>query len=363
MKITDVEATIHEIPVDVPLLEDPVAWKIVVVEVDTDTDVTGYGLTALPQVFGIAPFVNREIAPLLEGRNPLETERLWQLLREELNPRDQTGVWSSAVSAIDIALWDINGTHLDEPVWRLLGGARDTVPTYVTFGLLRYDVDQLTQMAEQFVSDGHRRLKMKVGIDDASNPAEDARRINAVREAVDDDVDVMIDANYGFALETALELCNRIDASDITWFEEPLYGNDATLLAELRERTRIPLAAGQNEGHRFRHRDLLVGDAIDISQPNVCHVGGYTEARKVAALADSFNRRIANGAGWPHHNMHLHAGVPNGWLVEFHYVAWKIGETIYDDPPAPVDGTVTLPDTPGLGLEPQHDVLDEYEIT
>lgn len=362
MEITDITATIHRVPIELPLLDHRAEWEIVFVRVETDAGPTGYGLTAMPQVFGIRAFVEREIAPLLAGEDPIETEYLWRRMQRQLNPRMQTGVWSSAVSAVDIALWDIKGKHTGEPVWRLLGGARDTVPTYVTFGLKDYDIDQLSELASDFVAQGEHRLKMKVGINDAADPREDARRVEAVREAVGDDIDLMIDANYEFSVETALRLCRQIEQYDVTWFEEPVYGNDVNLLAELRRRTDIPIAAGQNEGHRIKHRELIENGAVDISQLNVCHVGGYTEGKRVASTAHSFNRRIANGAGWPHHNMHLHAGVSNGWLVEFHHIPWQIGETIYQEPPEPVDGEVQLKTDPGLGLEPDWEALDRYEV-
>src|SRR5690606_9793911 len=148
-----------------------------------------------------------------------------------------------------------------------------------------------------------------------------------------------------------------------TWFEEPVYGNDAQLLADLRSRTTIPIAAGQNEGHLFRHRQLLQAGAVDIIQPNVCYVGGYTQGQKVAGMAQAFNVPIANGGGWPHHNMHLQAGMSNGWRVEFHYLMWKVGEIIYKNPPAPSRGYVTLSEEPGLGLEPNWDGLREYQET
>jgi L-alanine-DL-glutamate epimerase-like enolase superfamily enzyme len=134
-------------------------------------------------------------------------------------------------------------------------------------------------------------------------------------------------------------------------------GNDARLLATLRRQTRIPLAAGRNEGHKWRHRELLVHEAVDVLQPNVVCVGGFTEAVKVAALAQAWNVPIANGGGWPHLNMHLIAGVANGWRVEFHLLMWRAGEAIFRDPPRPEGRRVTLSDRPGLGLEPNLDVL------
>ena len=360
MQITDIRASVHRIPVEMPLLKDKIWTPIVFVAVETDQGINGYGLTRAAQRFGAREFINREAAPFLRGKNPVETERIWQQLYLTFNARGQTGMWSSAVSAIDIALWDIKGKYYEEPVWRLLGGAQNPVPAYVTFGLKQYSKEQLVEVAKSFVSQGEHRLKMVVAVDPES-PRADAERVGAVREAVGDKVELMIDANYLFSFNRALELCKLVEPYRITWFEEPLYQNDAHLLADLRRHTSIPIAAGQNEGHRYRHRELIVNRAVDIVQPNVCSVGGYTEAVKVAAMAQAFNLPIANGGGWPHHNMHLHAAMANGWRVEFHVDMWKVGEVIYQNPPAPSQGRVTLTETPGLGLEPRLEALKEYE--
>ena len=362
MKITDVKATLHKIPIEAPLLKEKIWTPIVFTTVETDQGVTGYGLTRAAQRHGAKEFINREAAPFLRGKNPLETERVWQQLYKQFNPRGQTGMWSSAVSAIDIALWDIKGKHYQEPVWRLLGGAQNPVPAYVTFGLRNYNVEQLAEVAKQFVAEGQDKLKMVVAVE-PENPRTDAERVRAVREAVGEKIELMIDANYLFSFNRALELCKLVEPYQITWFEEPVYQNDAHLLADLRRHTSIPIAAGQNEGHRFRHRELIVNHAVDIVQPNVCSVGGYTEAVKVAAMAQAFNLPIANGGGWPHHNMHLHAAMSNGWRVEFHLDMWKVGEVIYKNPPAPERGWVTIPEKPGLGLDPRWEALKEYEET
>jgi L-rhamnonate dehydratase len=348
------------VPVEVPLLKEPIVTSVLFVTVETDTGITGYGLTRGSQRFAMKEFINREAGPFLKDKNPLETERVWNQLLKQFNARVQTGMWSSAVSAIDIALWDIKGKYYKEPVWRLLGGAQNPVQAYVTFGLRHYTKEQLIEVAKQLVKQGETRLKMVVAVD-PENPRIDAERVKAVRKAVGDEVELMIDANYMFSFNRALELCKLLEPYHITWFEEPVYQNDALLLADLRRHTSIPIAAGQNEGHRFRHRELIANHAVDIAQPNVCSVGGYTEAVKVAALAQAFNLPIANGGGWPHHNMHLQAAMANGWRVEFHFEMWGVGDKIYKEPPAPVNGWVTLLDTPGLGLEPRFDALKEFE--
>jgi len=361
MRITDVSATAYEIPVQLPLLDAPEDTALVLTRVETANGVVGYGETGYLNPRATADFVNNEIADAIIGMDPRHTERIWDTLYEEFNPRAQTGVWSTAVSAVDVALWDVKGKHYDEPVWRLLGGARSEVPAYVTFGFAEYDVEQLRTLAESLVDDGAERLKMVVAATEDATPQSDAERVRAVRDAAGEDVELMIDANYGYSLEEALELCNRVEDQHIAWFEEPVYGNDVDLLSSLRERTRIPIAAGQNEGHLFRHRALLEGDAVDISHPNVCFVGGFTEGRRVAALAKSNHVRVANGGGWPFHNMHLQGGVSNGHRVEFHLAVWEANKRIYESVPEPENGAVSLPEDPGLGLQPDEEALSELD--
>ncbi|MBL8381519.1 MAG: mandelate racemase/muconate lactonizing enzyme family protein, partial [Burkholderiales bacterium] len=181
---------------------------------------------------------------------------------------------------------------------------------------------------------------------------EDIRRVAAVRDAVGPDVQLYVDANCGLDLFHAARLAQAIEDMDITFFEEPITQNDVPSMAELRRRTRIPLAAGQNEGLAFRFRDLLVHRAADVLQPNVTISGGYSQCVKIAGMAQAFNVPIDNGGAWPFHNMHLHAGLANGGLVEYHYVAVLVLKQIFDGLPEPADGWLDLPDTPGLGFAP-----------
>ena len=361
MRITTVQASCHDVRVSVPLLEQPLHREVVFVRVATDEGITGFGMTGGHQRFGTREFINREVGPFLAGKDPLETERRWHEMMWAFNQRGNTGVVSFAMSAVDVAMWDIKGKLLNQPVWRLLGGYSATVPAYATFGLLEYSREQLVEAARLKVKEGNDKLKMVVAIDGAQNVAEDAARVALVREAVGDAVELMVDANHLFPYLQAKELARRIEPYHITWFEEPVLQNDVRLLADLRRATSIPIAAGQQEGHRWRHRELILGGAVDIVQPNVLYVGGYTEALKVAHLAQAFQLPIANGGGWPHHNAHLMAAVANGWRVEFHLLMQLTGEALFQDPPKPENGWVTLPERPGLGLEPNEAGLKEFE--
>jgi len=302
------------------------------------------------------------------GDDPLLNERIWKKLYWIMMPRGQTGYAAHALAAVDLALWDVKGKALNLPVWKLLGGARDRVPVYATFGFGFFDREQLAAAAKAWVKQGFHRLKMTVASDalrhSESRPLiaairEDARRVQAVREAVGPETEIFVDANCNLDLYHAAKLAEMIKPFNISFFEEPITQNDALAMAQLRRASGIPLACGQNEGLMFRFRDLLLNQSIDYAQPNVCITGGYTQCLKIAALAESFNVSVANGGAWSYHNMHLQAGLANGGLVEMHYLADELYKQIYRGLPVPKDGWLTLPDAPGLGFEPDHDAIRE----
>jgi L-alanine-DL-glutamate epimerase-like enolase superfamily enzyme len=156
----------------------------------------------------------------------------------------------------------------------------------------------------------------------------------------------------------ALRLCKLCEPLNVVFFEEPVPLNDPHLLAELRRQTAVPLAANPS-GYRWTYRELLTQDAADFVQPNVTQIG-VTEAWKIAEMAQAFNRQIANGNGGGPHNLHLQAGVANGWGVEFHYHNWMLYQAVFQHVPAPRNGWVTAPAAPGFGLDPRPEVVQEY---
>jgi len=370
MKIARVTATPLNVPLHVTLLglDKKTSLACCHVEVETDTGIVGHGFTAITEEDVVAQIVNGVIAPNILGDDPLLHERVWEKLYWTLMPRGQTGYAAHALAAVDLALWDIKGKALNLPVWKLLGGARERVPVYATFGFGFFDREQLAAAAKEWVTQGFRRLKMTVAGEALRHKdtrpvmeaiREDARRVQAVREAVGPDVEIFIDANCNLDLYHAKKLAQMIGPFNISFFEEPITQNDALAMAQLRRATGMALACGQNEGLLFRFRDLLGHEAIDYAQPNVCITGGYTQCLKIAGLAASYNVSVANGGAWSFHNMHLQAGVANGSLVEHHYLAVELCRQIYRDLPAPKDGWLTLPDKPGLGFEPDHEAIRE----
>jgi L-alanine-DL-glutamate epimerase-like enolase superfamily enzyme len=337
--------------------------------VETDEGITGYGITQGQMRFSTREFINRELAPFLKGKNPLDTERIWNKdAYEELDVA--AGVMSNSAivrwgfGAVDIALWDIKGKYFGQPIFRLIGGGRNPIPAYVTYGFLVYRSEELVEVTRQLVQIGQKNLKIQVGFGPRieRNVAEDEARVRAVRETLGEEGMLMVDGGDRFNFIQAKELAHRIEPYHISWFEAPTFHKgDHRPLAALRQCTSIPIAAGGPfPGRRWLHREFMLNKAIDIVQPNVFHVGGYTEAIKIAHMAQAFGLPIANGGGQPHHNMHLIAGVTNGWLVEFHYGNMLRDEAIYVNPPRFDKGWLTLPEKPGLGLEPNHDALKEY---
>ena len=371
MKIASVRATPLNLPVTVGVAgrTKSTSLSLCLVDIELDDGRIGTGMTAITEEEVIGAIVNDIAAHALVGMDPLRHEQIWDKLYWLLTPRGQSGYASHAIAAIDLALWDLKGRILGQPCWRLMGGAREQVPVYATFGFAFFERDELAEAARSWVERGFKRLKMTVGhhgLQRRDEPraladviAEDVKRIEAVRTAVGPDVQLYIDANCSLDYFHAAALAQRIEDLGITFFEEPVSQNDIPNLVKLRARTRIPLAAGQNEGLASRFRDMLVAQAVDVVQPNACISGGYTQCLRIAGMAAAFNTHYANGGAWPHHNMHLHAGLANGSLVEYHSVAVDVCKLVFDGLPEPVDSVLQLPDLPGLGFQPNRDRVKE----
>jgi len=370
MKIAKVTAIPLNVPLHVTLVgaDKHTSLACVHVEIETDDGLVGHGFTAITEEDVVAQIVNGVAGPAIRGDDPMAHEAIWEKLYWKTMPRGQTGYAAHAVAAIDLALWDLKGKVLKQPVWRLLGGARNRVPVYATFGFGFFDREQLAAAAKLWVAQGFTRLKMTVASEALrrrdARPLhdvilEDAARVRAVREAVGPDVTLFIDANCNLDLYHATRLAELVKPYGLGFFEEPITQNDAAQMAELRRATGVPLACGQNEGLLYRFRDLLLHQSVDYLQPNVAIGGGITQCLKVAGLAAAFNVPIENGGAWPFHNMHLHAGLANGGMVEHHYLAVELCRRLYRGLPEPEAGWLTLPETPGLGFEPDRDAIQE----
>lgn len=370
-EIAQVRAWPMNIPVDIEVVgvKRTMELSACLCEVETRGGIKGYGFTAITEEDVVALAINEVAGPTIVGTNALDNEKVWEELAWTMTPRGQSGYASHAIAAIDIALWDIKAKAARLPLWRLLGGARSEVPTYTTFGFGFLDIDELTAAARYWVSQGHRHLKMTVASEALRHRnqrplreviKEDAERVIAVREAVGNDIEIYIDANCNLDAIHATKLARMLEPVNLGFFEEPVLQNDIQHMVELRQKTSMRIAAGQNEGQAYRFRDFMTAGAVDVIQPNVAITGGYTQCLKIAGMASAFNVTYANGGAWPFHNMHLHGGLANGGLVEYHQPAVLLCNMLFKDLPQAYKGKLQLSEKPGLGFEPDLDAVKTY---
>lgn len=334
---------------------------VCLVRITTDDGVYGWG-----EGYGPADVVAagiRFLTPFIMGQDPLHSATLWQTLYRRALDYARRGVLAASLSALDIALWDIKGKVLEQPVSTLLGGKRrDRVQVYAT-GLYFTETDDLpgalAQEAQEHVAQGFQAIKMKVGL--GIEP--DVDNVLAVRAAIGPRVALMIDANHAYNRREALALARFLEPVGITWFEEPLSPEDYEGYRELRLRTQIPLAGGECEYYCAGFRHLVEGPCVDIAQPDLCAAGGLTEGMRIAALCHTFGvdvtphcwgTGIAFAAG-----LHFTATldtVPGRMFAAEPRLEMDRSENYLRDeltgPRFAVEaGAVAVPQTPGLGVD------------
>ena len=364
MRITDIRASVHQFETVLPLVDKPAGDSLrVVCEVETDDGHVGIGMAARFLCHGVAATVVQHLFPAIKGMDPRDLEAIHDRLQPLVSERGMmTGINLSALSCIDIALWDIIGKASGRTVAQLLGGHRDHADVYVTYGFGAYDRDQLVELGRSLIAKGHKRLKILVGVAKGGY-VEDADRVRHVRQALGDDILLAMDANESLGVEEATQLCRLVEELEIAWFEDPCRRNDPRDLAMLRKRTTIPISSGQMDGHSHRFRELIEHDAIDILMPNSLYNGGVTETRRVAHLAQIYNRPLSDAGGGGIFSVHHVAGFRNGTLAESHLGTEQVERQIFVNAPEPENGTVHVPHLPGFGVELNREVMRDTLVT
>lgn len=330
-----------------------------VVEVTTDQGLTGIGVT-YHEVGGesIKSIIDCYFGPKVIGRTPFETEEIWEELFHYARGVGRKGLSFCALSALDIALWDLKGKILGMPLYKLFGGTKNRVPIYASGGWTSYSDDELVAEALNMVGRGYKNIKLKVGVDGGRNINADVRRCRKVREAIGPDIGFMVDANNAFHAADAIRLSNLIREYDVMLFEEPVFADDLPGLKKFAASTDIPLGTGEHEYTKFGARDLLINQAADYLQMDATRCGGFTEMLKVRALSQAWNVYLAPHA-MEHIHMHIAAASPNLFSLERLFLFEDITGRVYKDAPVPKDGYLEIPDKPGLGLELNQDFLRE----
>lgn len=349
-------------PID--LLELPVAsmstftfhgWLIV--EIFTDEGLAGIGNAALaPQV--TKQVIDLYLNPILIGADPWESEFLWQQMYRKTMAFGRKGVVMAAISAVDIALWDILGKSARQPVYRLLGGKTKTrIPVYAS-RLYSSPLDQLAAEAKRYKEDGYKAMKLRFGwgpTDGAPGMRRNVDLVRTVRETVGDEIDVMADAYMGWTLDYAKRMIPLLEPFHLRWLEEPVTPDDIHGYAELKRAARIPIAGGEHEHTIYGFRELLEARAVDYIQFDTNRVGGITQARKIAAMAEAHSIPVIPHAGQMHNYHVVMANVNSPMAEYFPVVDVEVGNElfwyIFDGEPRAKDGFIDLNENaPGLGL-------------
>ncbi|MDR1204119.1 MAG: mandelate racemase/muconate lactonizing enzyme family protein [Peptococcaceae bacterium] len=361
-KIKDVEIFLPVFRQENPQYDSSFILKYrgrVVARVITDDGVEGYGMTFADPV---AEYIQKILKEEIVGKDPLAFEDIWNAMYTQIRSSGRKGVALMGMSAIDIAIWDIRGKILGQPIYKLLGGVNRLIPAYASVGFLSMPEDTVLEKSLEYVEDGYSMLKIKVGYDLGQNLRADYRRVERVRRAVGDDIHIIVDANGIYDAATAVRFARMLETLDVSLFEEPTHADDIAGLARVRAMTGVPIAAGENEYTKYGCRDLLCADAVDVLQFDITRAGGFTEMTKIIALSQAFNKKIAPHF-WPQFSAHLLSAAQNGLYLEVFPTPKGVreGENIITNQPPVVKGQYEIPDGPGLGLDFDYSYLSRYK--
>ncbi|HUK26640.1 MAG TPA: L-rhamnonate dehydratase [Terriglobales bacterium] len=342
-------------------------WLLV--EIFTDDGHAGLGNAALaPQA--AKQVIDLYLKPLLIGQDPWEIERLWQHMYRKTMAFGRKGLGMVAISALDIALWDILGKSAKQPVYRLLGGrTKARIPVYAS-RLYSVELNDLATEARRYKEEGYRAMKMRFGwgpADGARGMQRNLELVRTVREAIGDEIDLMADAYMGWTLDYAKRMLPLLGPFHLRWLEEPVIPDDIPGYAELKSRGQVPIAGGEHEFTLYGFRELLEAKAVDYIQFDTNRVGGLTQARKIAALAEAHSVPVIPHAGQMH-NYHLVMASFNSPMAEyFPVVDVEVGNELFwylfHGEPRADNGSIDLDEnTPGLGLTVNESGLGQFEI-
>ena len=347
MKITEVKAT-------------ALKTRSVLVQVETDEGISGIGECSPMNLEVLAHFVNKALAPLLIGENPLEIDKLWNTMMFRTYKLGPHGVQPEAIAGVDIALWDILGKATGLPVCTLLGGCyREKILMYASIGGgAPLTPDEMVQRVDDALNKGFRAIKLRMDWGPHrrdSDPQKDYAMFKAVRQLVGDDIPLSFDANNGYSVSTAIQQGRKFEDLGIYHFEEPVPQYDYAGIRQVADALDVPVSAGEHEYTRWQFRDLIEQANPDILQPDVVKCGGISEMKKIAVLADTYSKHFL-----PHQtqptigtvaSLHVCSSIQTCTRPQEYTGQREDLDALFKEPLEFKDGHITLPQTPGLGLE------------
>lgn len=367
MKISDVSVKRYAWPRPKPIRNGKYTYRTVglnLIHVHTDEGITGIGWgggTAAGRPGAVTFALVEHFKEALIGEDPFCYRRIWEnmWLPKIVGRR---GMSTQVISGIDIALWDLMGKAIGQPVHKMLGAYTDRIPAYIAGGYYEEGkgVNELAQEMEENLQLGAKAVKMKIG---GAPIREDVERVKVVRDTIGPDIKLLVDANNAYSAYEAIDVARKIEPYDVFWFEEPVAPDDYRGHAQVARSTIIPVASGENEYTRYGFRDLIEHDSAAILNADAQILGGITEFMHVAALAAAHDLKIApHGAQEVH--IHLVAAVSNGLILEFYReTVDPLRGQIFQEPlTLDKDGSVAVPDRPGLGVEPNYELLEKWRV-
>lgn len=368
VRITDVEAIYLRLP-DFDESRTDSSRDALIIRISTDVGVTGYGeVDSSPLVVKAvvespaSHTIARGLRELLVGRDPLEVERLWNDMYEATLYIGRSGVVIHAMAGIDIALWDLKGKLLGLPVHALLGGAYRTEVRAYASNMFQFTPEATAERAGQAIEAGFTAVKFgwePFGADAATDEA----LVRAIRDAVGDQVDIAIDAGLAWDAKTAIRRVKMLEPYRLLWMEEPLHPDDLRGYRRLSQAVDMPIAAGEEECTREGFRRLMDEGHVDVIQIDVTRVG-LTQARLVAADARERGIGVANHTFTTDLNaavsLHFLAAIPNAVICEYCVEPGELSRHLVSTPIRIVDGKAQVPTGPGLGVEPDSEVMDRF---
>jgi L-alanine-DL-glutamate epimerase-like enolase superfamily enzyme len=364
MKIASYQVITIAVPEDDPLANMPEDANrmrpIVLLRLRTDSGIEGIGLTFYgARLTRSLHAAVEDLAALTVGEDPLRIENIVMKLRKGTGDScGPGGIFTLALSAIDIALWDIKGKALEQPLWKLLGGHRERVPTYASGSLRRGLTDDQAQRAARILlQKGFREMKTQMGLPGNPTPADEVRRVRVVREAIGPDIKLMCDINQRWRPEQAIDIGSRVEEVGLFWLEDVTTADDYQGLARVTAALKTPVAGGEYLWGIEPFRQMIQAHSVDVIMIDLVRVGGVSQFMKVAGMAEAFNLPVVSHV-MPEMLAHVIAACPNGLTVE--YMPWML--KLYEETPAIEDGMLVLPTRPGLGLKFDEKAIAGFKV-
>jgi L-alanine-DL-glutamate epimerase-like enolase superfamily enzyme len=360
MQIKDIQCRLYRIPLPVVLSDathgEMPDFELITVRIRTESGMEGVGYTYTVGAGGkaIQTLINHDIKEILLGSDARGIESLWWDMWHRLHWVGRGGIVVFAISAVDVALWDLKGRLYNEPLWRILGGNTNRVQAYAGGVDLYHPLDQLLDQTRDHIANGFRAIKMKVG---RPRLHEDVARVQAMREMIGPDVVLMVDANMQWRVDEAIRAARALREFDVLWLEEPIAPDDVAGHVRVAREGGLPIAAGENLHSVYEFQSYISQGCLDFPEPDLSNMGGITAWLQVAKMAQACHLPVTSHGV---HDLHVHllAAVPNGIYLEVHGFGL---ERFVEYPLKIEDGDAVAPSRPGHGVEFNWQALAEHE--